>query len=209
MHNKISFTTTALVRPKIIEQTYASFSKNIVGLDLSRCILYINIDPVPNDVDPTSVVKVAKRFFGDVYVRIPTEPNFSSAINWCWESANTPYIFHLEDDWVLNKEININKIIKLFDSNALEIVLRAYDYKYIKLVLSPAIWKYELYKAFAGKLDININPEIQLRNERFKEFFNENNIITFGKRLIVKDIGREWLVGRNLKKPIKKEFVRY
>lgn len=209
MHNKISFTTTALVRPEIIEKTYASFSKNLVGIDLSKCTLYINIDPIPNNANPMPVIKIARKFFGEVCVRIPMSPNFSSAVNWCWESANTPYIFHLEDDWLLLKEIDIQKTIKLFDKGALEVVFKAYAYEYDRLVLSPAIWKRDLYKTFAGKLDININPEIQLRNKKFAATFGISNIKSVGKRPIVRDIGREWLVGRNLKKPVKKEFVRY
>jgi hypothetical protein len=209
--NEISFCTTALSRPDIIDQTYKSFTKNIKNLDLSSCILYINIDPIPNDEKlQQETLEVAKKYFNNVIHRIPNEPNFTVAINYCWESAETPYIFHLEDDWVLTKEIDINEVMRFFgNSNKLEVIFRAYSYKYTKLVLSPSIWKYDLYKIFAGNLKTSLNPEVQLRDKRFADFFNQDSIVAIGNKPIIKDIGREWLFSKNLKKPVKNKFVRY
>lgn len=210
MHNKISFTTTALARPEILEQTYKSFSNNIEGLDMSECTLYINIDPVPNNKLQEETLLVVKKYFNNVSYRMPEQPNFTNAVNWCWSSANTPFIFHLEDDWILLKKINISSIFDLFDKmGALEVILRAYATKYNKLALSPSIWKHSLYKTFAGKLDVNINPEIQLRNKKFAKSFCKKNIMTTEKHIIVKDIGRDWLKNKGLKKPLKGKFIKY
>lgn len=211
MHNMISFTTTALSRPDIINQTYESFSKNIKNIDLSKCVLYINIDPIPNDEGlQKETIEVAKKYFGNVIYRVPKEPNFTLAVNYCWCSAYTPYIFHIEDDWLLTTEIDMNEVSILFQKdNVLEIILRAYPYKYDKLALSPSIWKYELYKVFAGRLKVDINPEVQLRDCRFSKYFNQDSIITLGTKPIVKDIGRLWLSNRGLVKPMKSNFVRY
>jgi len=210
MCNKMAFTTTALSRPEILEQTYKSFFTNIEGINISKCILYINIDPVPNSKLQQNTLAVAKKYFNNVIYRLPKQPNFTDAVNWCWSSAETPYIFQLEDDWVLLEKININNIFNLFDkTGALEVILRAYTTRYTKLALSPSVWKYDLYKVFAGKLDVSKNPEVQLRSSRFAEKFTKKNIITVGKNIIVKDIGRKWLELKGLKKPIKFNFIQY
>ena len=106
----------------------------------------------------------------------------------------------------LQKKIDINKII---NNKALEIILRAYKYKYTKLALSPSVWKYDLYKIFAGKLDVNINPEVQLRNKKFSKAFTKKSIVTVGNNIIVKDIGRKWLRAKGLKKAVKSSFTQY
>ena len=211
MNNQIAFTTTALNRPDVIDKTYESFSKNIKNLDLSMCTLYINIDPIPNDkLLCGEVLEVARKYFGNVVYRTPDKPNFTSAVNYCWDSVCTPYIFHIEDDWLLITEIDMNEIGALLSNDTiLEVVLRAYQYKYHKLVLSPSIWKYELYKVFAGQLKTDINPEVQLRDERFSKYFNTNSIVVLGTKPIVKDIGRKWLSDKNLIKPVKGKFVKY
>ena len=210
MYSKLSFTTTALSRPEILEKTYKSFLSNIKGENISECTLYINIDPIPNNGLQQDTLIVAKKYFKNVIYRMSEQPNFSDAINWCWSNTKTPYIFHLEDDWILLKKININNIFDLFNkTKALEIILRAYNTKYKKLALSPSIWKFNLYKTFAGKLNININPEVQLRDKKFAHAFTKNNIIVEGKNVIVKDIGRDWLKNKGLKKPVKSKFVRY
>ena len=207
MYNKLSFTTTALSRPEILDKTYKSFLNNIKGENISKCTLYINIDPVPNNKLQQDTLIVAKKYFKNIIYRMPEQPNFSDAINWCWSNAKTPYIFHLEDDWLLLKEIDINNIFSLFNkTKALEVILRAYNTKYNKLALSPSIWKSSLYKIFAGKLDININPEVQLRDKKFAHAFTKNNIIVEGRNVIVKDIGRNWLKNKGLKKPIKNKL---
>lgn len=215
MHNTLSFTTTSLARPEILEQTYASFLNNIEGADMSKCTLYINIDPIPysNKIGSLqkSTLAVAKKYFNNVVYRLPEQPNFTDAVNWCWSSAETPYIFQLEDDWILLKKININNILSLFNKkSALEVILRAYTAKYTKLALSPSIWKYDLYKTFAGNLEITRNPEVQLRDACFASAFNQKNIIVEGKdNPVVKDIGRKWLKSKGLKKLGKAKFIQY
>ena len=44
----INFTTTATVRPDILEKTYKSFTNKLVGIDFSKTTIYINIDLLPN-----------------------------------------------------------------------------------------------------------------------------------------------------------------
>ena len=157
----ICFTTTALSRPEIIEKTYSSFNSNIKG-GLKKYNLIINIDPVPNSDENDKVVKISEKYFKNVIYRISETPNFTSALNWCWETANTEYIFHLEDDWILDKSINLEKLIKKnLDFN--EIILRAYTYKYDKLALSPGILSKKTYKSFVHTLETSCSLVLFLR----------------------------------------------
>jgi len=43
----MDFTTTAMVRPHILDRTLGSFSKNLQDVNLKECRLVINIDPLP------------------------------------------------------------------------------------------------------------------------------------------------------------------
>lgn len=205
----INFTTTAVLRPEILDRTYASFSQNMIDINLKSCSCFINIDPVPPG-DRASVVDVAKNYFENVIYRTPKKPNCSGAYNWLWTEAFSDIIFNLEDDWILLEEIKCLKIIKDFESHPKlwEIALRAYKYNYNKMVFSPAFFHKRFYKHVAGKFDTNLNHEVQLRGERFKLKFpsgkSQNRIIAFPDQkshVIVKDIGRKWIADCSYKKP--------
>lgn len=195
--NNISFTTTATCRPDLLASTYKSFTNNLHGIDLKNTTLYINIDPLPQREYQEETLKVAKEYFGVVNCNMPETPNFTAAINWLWNNADTEYIFHLEDDWLLTKAVDMQEIMKLFKDDVMEVALRAYKYEYKKLCLSPSIWSKALYGKFAGTLDETKNPEIQLR----QDFVSPSNIACFGKHPIVKDIGRSWLSDTGLRRP--------
>ena len=219
----IDFTTTATVRPEIVNETYKSFKKNLKGVDFAKSTLYINIDPVPEGQDPKSIVKVAKKYFGKVVHNIPNTPSYSQAFNWIWSKATTDLIVNLEDDWYLDKPIHIKELIDIFKNKPTlyMVVLRAYSYVYPALVTSPAIVHKRLYKKVAGKLDPTINPENQLHTKG-RVFgldmpFKQNGIdpakriVAYPENLddiIVKDLGREWMEKQIFRRPDKKsKFV--
>ena len=206
----ITFCTTAMPRPDIVEATYKSFSNNIKDLDLKEQRLLLNIDPVSSgdlDSDIEETKEVARRYFGEVIVNVPEKPNFTAAVDWCWTTANTEFVFHLEDDWELRQAINIGEIISNMRSNGyMQTILRAYTYTYSKLVLSPSIIHRDYYSRFAGEFDYDVNPEIQLR----KPFVDKKKIFVAGKNPIVFDLGRAWLKGQPFKKPsMKGEFTEW
>ncbi len=206
----IAFTTTSLARPDILEKTYDSFSKNIKQ-DLKEFTLFINVDPVPNNIRQKEIIEVANRYFNRVICNLPKEPNFTKAVSWCWKSAAAfPFIFQLEDDWVLEQEIDLNTLLYLFKNNPrlLQVVLRAYPYVYKKVVLSPSIIANKFFIAFSNNFDYTINPEVQLRNESILRIQQEN-LYVVGNTPIVSDIGRGWLKKEGLVKPIKSFFIKY
>jgi hypothetical protein len=205
----IAFTTTATNRPEIIERTYTSFCENINGINFKDTTLFINIDPAPNTINIKEGVRVARRFFGKVIYNMPSVPNFSAAINWLWSQATTPYIFHLEDDWVLKRPINIGSMLKAMEQKDVEhVALRAYKHKYHKMCLSPSLISQKLYGHVAGKLRTDINPELQLRSKEIVGFnFRARHVVVLPRDIrttLIRDIGRKWMQINKIRRPAKK-----
>ncbi len=210
----LDFTTTAVARPRIVNRTYNSFTKNLKGVEFDKCTLFINIDPAPAGVDRKNVVKVAKKYFGKVVPNLPKTPSFTGAYNWCWSSAKTRFIFNLEDDWKLLEPINIKQLVSFFDKHKqlYEVALRAYPRKYNKCALSPALLHRRFYHKVGGKLDTKLNPECQLRGRAFglrlpspeSGIPANGKVVAFPSKVVLADLGREWLKKQPLKKPKKK-----
>jgi hypothetical protein len=134
------------------------------------------------------VQAVAEEFFGTVVVNRPAVGNFAAAVDWCWTTADTDYLFHLEDDWILTQQVDIKDVLKRI-AGMRQVVLRAYPRKYSKMALSPSLIAKDTYKMYAGSLNYKHNPEVQLRG---KNAPNSKQIVTYGRTGIVKDIGRPW-----------------
>lgn len=205
----ITVTTTALNRLELLEKTLESFKRNINDIDFNDCKIIINIDPIP-DCNRGKIINFLENNFKEVRVRIPKEANFGKALKWCWDEAEDEFIFHLEDDWILNEKINIYNIIKIMKEKKIDQYhFRAYNpHPYATMSLSPSIIRKKLYKTVCGKLNTNSNPEQQIQcnqagDMRLFKFSASENII-------IKDIGREWLNNKGIVKPkLKKDFVSY
>ncbi len=200
----MDFTTTAMTRPMILDRTLTSFSKNLEGINLKSCRLFINIDPLPPEIKRKTVIEVAKKYFKEVHYNLPKVANFTAAVNWTWSGARTEYIFHLEDDWELIKPVSVPKLLNYFENNQLiQVILRAYRYRYKTCALSPSIIHRKMYSAVGGKLNIKVNPEAQLRGNRFGvkmpskgTIGHKKLIVTFPEKtrlVILRDIGRKWI----------------
>ena len=192
----LSFCTTAMARPKIVNKTFKSFTGNISGIDFDKTTLYINIEPLPDPSMREDVIIVAHKYFGRVIYRTPDEANFTKAIEWLWGTATEEFIFHLEDDWALNKKVDINDMLDFFkEEDTKQVVFRAYKYAYNKMCLSPSIIRSSWAKRF--KFDTSLNPEVQLR----RDFVKSVNIQVPHKKPVVSDIGRKWIKNADYKKP--------
>lgn len=211
---KMDFTTTAMSRPRVLEATLKSFTQKLKGVDFENSRLIINIDPLPPNIKRKETIAVAKSFFKNVEYNLPKTPNFTAAVNWTWSRAKTEYIFHLEDDWELLRPVPVEKLIKKFDEipGLLQIILRAYRYAYKTCALSPSIIHSRMYRKIAGRLNEEINPEAQLRGERFglimprrgkASFTSRGRIIVHPakpRQVILKDLGRAWINKTRYKK---------
>ena len=210
----MDFTMTAMARHEIVNNTLKSFSKNLKGINLKDCRLIVNIDPLPPKVKRKNVIKIGRRYFGDVIYNLPPVANFTAACNWVWSNAETEYIFHVEDDWELTTPISVPKILRHFENNEtlLQVILRAYRYRYETCSLSPSVMHKRFYSKLAGNLNTKLNPEIQLRGERFglkmprrgrPGISTKGLIVVYprpSKRIVLKDLGRAWINGTKYRK---------
>jgi len=214
----LDFTTTAVARPKIVNQTFKSFSRNLKGVDFGSSRLFINIDPLPSDVDRQEVIDVAEKYFGTVVANCPKKGNYTTAYNWVWGRAETEFIFNLEDDWAMTEEVHIDKLLAYFDGSETmyEVALRAYEYPYRTCPTSPSVMHERYYKKIAGNLDPTFNPECQLRGRKWglkmpskdPKVTHKGRVIAYPEKrshIVLKDLGRDWMNKQPFKRPNSKK----
>lgn len=200
--NHLSFTTTAMPRPEILKATYDSFKKNLQGIDFRKYTLYLNVDSYPDkkeDFKRQEVVNIAKEYFGNVVVNLPENPNFASAIKWCFSKIETPYNFHLEDDWELLIPIQVSSLIDFFDqSHIQQVALRAWRRPKSFFWLSPSFLRGSFCREMAEKMNDHDNPEGQIRTLKVK--YRKKSFLYFPfdiNSVILKDLGRNWIKNQN------------
>lgn len=119
----IDITTTATIRPAIVERTLKSFKEKL--FQDYPCRLILNIDPVGDpEYTQRDVIDAALGIFDEMLVRTPTTGNFTLALKWCWSRVRTPFFFNLEDDWELLAELRLSKMLEAFDALKRLAVLR-------------------------------------------------------------------------------------
>lgn len=165
---RIDIVTTATIRPKLLEKTYSSFTSKLLK-PVDRFHLIINIDPIGESkyaVD--DVIVVAKNYFKDITINTPKEPNLSKAVIWCWKNIVSDFVFFLEDDWKLNKEVDINILLGLLKKNPglASIGLNQLEKEKMVKELVPGEWKSTaaLARKFAYLIRISLNP-VLIRGE--------------------------------------------
>jgi len=179
--NTMDFCTTSLLRPDIMERTYSSFQKKLVGIDLKDCRLFLNIDCIPNELSlwawgegaswphvPEDNIEVAHRFFGSVVTRIEKkDPSLHAAINWLWSQVESEYVFFLEDDWEFYRPVHIEKMLKKFQKKSLQQVRirwepdKHFKTRHLTYGLSPSMVRNKFCKYYVKrlKLERHCNPE--------------------------------------------------
>lgn len=196
----LSFSTTAMPRPDIINKTYESFTKNLQGLDFKNVTLYINIDSFPNKKDDHKrgeVADIARKYFGNVIVNLPEQPNFANAVKWCFSKIETFYNFHLEDDWELLTPFRVSTFNQFFVApHVQQVAFRAWKNVRQDFWLAPSFIRGTFCREMAEKLNSSDNPEVQIRN--YKSGYRKESFVYFpfdNKSVVLKDLGRPWLMG--------------
>jgi hypothetical protein len=115
MKRLIDITMTAVIRPEVLRKTLRSFCSNLFYDDKYNYRLIINVDPIGEDKDPMKVVGVAQSFFDNVVYNIPKEPSFPKAVMWVWSKISSDMVFHLEDDWIMLRQISLRNMIDLLE----------------------------------------------------------------------------------------------
>ncbi len=209
----LSFTTTAMPRPELIETTYSSFSRNLQGIDFKKVTLYLNVDSFPDkneDHKRQEVVDIARKYFGNVIVNLPDSPNFAMAVKWCFSKIETFYNFHLEDDWQLISPISISSFNQFFvPPHVQQVGLRAWKFVRSDFWLSPSIIRGTFCREMSEKMNVTDNPEVQLRT--LKSIYRNESFLYFPfdpKAVILKDLGRNWMKSKNYNRG-NKDFVQW
>ena len=186
--SKIDITTTATIRPALLDKTLRTFTSRIFH-EKDRYRFIINIDPVGDKSRSNKdVLEVAKKYFDEVIYNCPDEPGFTKAVIWLWSHVDSDYVFHLEDDWVLSHNINIDNMIHILDRysricsvrlskgqiSAAKKVVKPIPCPYIypedvgkfqlfpRLSLNPTLFKGEFVRQAANVMTLKLNPESQL-----------------------------------------------
>jgi hypothetical protein len=222
----LDITTTATIRPDIFYRCLESFTEKLF-VHKKEYRLILNVDPIGDDVDPMEMVRVGKQFFDNIVYNIPEEPNFAQACKWCWGETSSEFIFHLEDDWVLKRAINVGELISLFrHENLMGVRLTKNEIntltqeekknKFIKnrkLVLNPIFYRGDFIRDISMKMDIENNPEKQLRRkyklpkDKFVGIYCGLGLGHYGSGRVVRHLGRKWQKQSNYKKRKGSNFI--
>lgn len=111
----IDITITATLRPGVLEKTLSSFHTRMFKPTMHLINnVFVNIDQVgPGTVN--SVTDVCEKYFPrrKLTIRTSAKPSFPKAFIWTWSqtlSTNSACVFHLEDDWELLREVNLQRL---------------------------------------------------------------------------------------------------
>ena len=118
---KFDIACTATLRPELLEKTLSSFNKNLFNNNIGKYRLIINIDLVGADNKReklSEVLEVINHFnFNRVILRWSDNPNFATAWFWVMSMTTEAYVFYLEEDWLLLRNVNLRKMINLFEED--------------------------------------------------------------------------------------------
>jgi len=206
----IDITTTATIRPEVFRATLQSFNKFFSKNNDYHLI--INIDAIGEDKDPDFMIEIGRQFFDHITYNISTEPNQGQAVIWTWKQTKADFVFHLEDDWRLLKDIHIDQMlpVMLKYSRIAGLRLNKNKIKYItdkekrrsfivysKLVLNPMLFRGSFIRNIINSCHINTNIEQQLQ-VAFRSFkchptkYFIGIFCAAGVGRYVKDVGRDW-----------------
>ena len=142
------------------------------------------------------IVKTAKKYFGKVIYNVPTKPNFTKAVKWCFNQPKGKYFFHLEDDWECRRKIHIQQILRKMGDKCLSCAMKwawSPDYCPQQPALLPSVWRKEYVDIILSGFDDELNPEHNLHKlwrSNYKNIQNYPNI--YLKPCYVLDIGISW-----------------
>jgi hypothetical protein len=123
----IDITITACRRRELLFKTLNSFlEKALINVPFR---LIINVDPVGVDEDSYKSVELCNWFSSPVVYRCPEKPNFSEAFKWSWDQAEADWVFHLEDDWELLVNVDLNDMMGILKSHSKLALLRLPQFK--------------------------------------------------------------------------------
>ena len=184
----IDIVTTALRRVDILKMTYDSFLLGGVK-NLPEYRLIVNVDPLGSD-DPKEIEKLLRSYTKNYVINISESPNFSNAVKWCLQKVESNHYLHIEDDWVLKKQIDFEKWKGCLELNELsQCALAEGDYREVirSCTFRPHLAKREcafIYKVLDGKKDPEkaAQAEYHLNNYSSMDYPNSRMIVGTGRK---------------------------
>lgn len=205
----IDITTSATIRPGLLQTTLSSFRDNLLNNNHTYRLI-INVDPVgETDKTANGVIEVAKSYFDAVISRTPKSSCFARAVIWCWSQVESDLVFHLEDDWIMLRPIDLDKMLRTIDefSNFDSFRLAKQNQKcskkrvepYDRLSLNPVFIRKKFIQKAIRHMSPTKNPEKQLRTAdpecgKFIKRSLHGVYVEQGSNIIVQDTGRKWMM---------------
>ena len=203
----LEFTTTACNRPELLMITYTSLHKNLKGIDFTRSILYLNIDPMPNKEDIEMVEVIAKRYFGTVITRYTKHGSASEANAWVLRQPRGEFFFNIEDDWQLRKEINIFDMIEKLNRNSwiMQVYLIGSMIPEGRPTL-PSLIRNSVIQPLLQLLNTNSNYEKQMI-DIYHKIGKKSLSIKFSNTKSIFDIGKIWFDNMGLQRDDQNKWI--
>jgi hypothetical protein len=210
---KIDLVIIATIRPKIFKLTLESFYKNLLRFYKVRVI--INVDPIgESNHFQHEIIDICKEYFEEIETRLPNSASFPKAVQWAWSKVETDIFFHLEDDWILKREVSKTIIDQAFRNEKVVSVRlnisdnnkTVYDQNYIygdRFSLNPSFFRSQYIKEKLMDFDQSKDPEKQFSSKLNSKSFDAPVFLIFGKqgqKSIVIDTGKKWRNSQGLQK---------
>ena len=192
MKPKLDVVIIATVRADILRLTLASFTKKL--LHQFNCRAIINVDPL-GETDrntPMDMVNICREYFAEVIHKTPHKPSFAKAVQWGWQQVQTEFFFHLEDDWILKRQIKANEFMQpMQDKKICGFVLNRTPNAESESAfsLNPCLLRTACIKEMLKSMDVNKDPEFQFNKTTNSKLQILKHI---SNNPIVVDSGRIW-----------------
>ena len=111
----------ATLRPELLERTIKSFVENLWGKDWLTYLgnVYVNVDKDGAEEKDAPILchtveRFLRKYFGDIVVINFKEAHFPTAWLWGIQQTTADYVFHLEEDWLLNYPHDFGEMLSMF-----------------------------------------------------------------------------------------------
>lgn len=190
--------------PETLELGCKTFNEKSLDIKTYDCILYMNVDPYPNNENIEQMDKLAKTYFKTVKTRYGTECFVTKAVYWVFSQVINDVFF----SWVggrtwHGKSFSLNKMYNnlINDDKAVQVCMFCHPNKiYADYLMDPCtLCKTNFYKnIYLPNYSIWLCNEYQLReiglleNALCKYYENDNNLTKY--------YGEKWISNEYKKK---------
>jgi hypothetical protein len=222
---QLDITMTSLLRPEVIEETLSSLKKNLKFSGDIR--LFLSIDPIGSKIKSKEIYKLASKYFFTI-PKYNIEASFENAVLWLWNSAESNYFLHWEDDKLLLRKVDLDWCIEQLEKRpdvasisfpSHKIKVKDKIFYYVKWHLDKGLFITEDYGScfgtrphlirnsfIKGSLNFinnkkNIEKQFRYSKKEFcKMFLYQWKFSLYPHSSIYQDIGNDWKKKMNLKK---------